>query len=198
MLLRNKKIVLDSCILIYACDSETKESCISFLQQLLKNGNKITYSSFSAFEVIKNRQRRDNEKEYTNLLNNLYRIPIDSPVLSNGATLYFLYEESGRINKKKNLKKDLVDLKDKLTGDLIIGGTVISYENHLLLTANKKDFPEPYWKSVFEYEINKKDESKIKIYLLDPVMEEIKKKLEKEIVSPEDTPSRQNSYGYRG
>ena len=196
--IKYKKIVLDSCILIYACDQETKEECIKFLQQLIKNRNKITYSSFSAFEVLKNRQRRENEKEYTDLLNDIYRIPVDSPTLANAATLHFLYEESGRINKKKNLKENLVDLKDKFTGDLIIGGTVISYDNHLLLTANKKDFPEPYWKSIYEYEIKTANNIKIKIYLLDPVMEEIEKKLEKEIVSPDDAPSRQNSYEYRG
>lgn len=195
--IKDKRIVLDSCILIYACDHETKNSCLSFLKKILKN-NTISCSALSGFEVIKNRQERGNEKEYTKFLNKIYRIPIDTPVLMNAATLHFLYKKSGKISHKKGIGKGLIDLNDKLTGDLIIGGTVISYKNHLLLTADRKDYPKPYWNLVLEDKIITTDYKEIKIFLLEPVMSEILNKIETKLQEPNNWPSSPNIYEYRG
>jgi predicted nucleic acid-binding protein len=105
----NIKIVIDSCVLIYSVDENTKESTKIILERFSKNRNRLTYSSISAFEVLKNRQENQNESDYSELLNNLYRIPIDTPVLNSASTLYFLYKQTNKIQKIK-LKARLIQV----------------------------------------------------------------------------------------
>lgn len=196
--IKNKKIVLDSCIFIYSCDKETEQSCLRLLDKILSN-NHIAYSAISGFEVLKNRQEKNNHKKYTDFLNKIHRIPVDSPVLMNAAVLFYVYKKSlGKIGSVCKTKTGLLDPKNKLTGDLIIGGTVISYENHLLLTANRKDFPEKYWKSVTESEVISNGEEMIEVFLLEPVMNEILKNIDSELQDPRDWPTRESIYQYRG
>lgn len=191
-----KKIVLDTCIILYCVDENTKESCSLLINQIEKNGNRICCSSLSGFELLKNRQEDTNENEYINFINKLPRIPVDTPTLANAATLYYLYRQTNRIQEKK----DSFDPKDKLTGDLIIGGATISYENHLLLTSNKRDFPDEYWYTILVFDLDTKDNAKsIKVYLLEPRMKEITLKLpQNSLQNPENWPTRPNFYDYRG
>jgi hypothetical protein len=109
-----------------------------------------------------------------------------------------LYKKSGRINYKQEAESEMIDSKDKLTGDLIIGGTVISYQNHVLLTANKKDFPAPYWKTTAKHTLTTTKNKEILLYLIEPIMDEINKTLNSMPKEPETWPSRQNNYKYRG
>lgn len=193
----NIKIVLDSCILIYSVDQHTRESTNVILDKFKTNKNRLVYSSVSAFEVLKNRQEQENEAEYSALLNRHYRIPVDTPVLANASTLYFLYKQTNKIQQSKKDSFKL-DPKDKLTGDLIVGGTAISYTNHWLLTSNKKDFPEEYWKTKMTNVITSTDGQKISVYLLEPDMNRVVKNLKD---TPKDTkkwPSQKNIYPYRG
>ncbi len=190
-----KKIVLDTCIIIYYVDENTKESCNSIIKGFEENGNRICCSALSCFEVLKNRQDSENEKEYTNFINQLPKIPVDTPTLANAATLYFLYKQTNRIQEKK----ETFDPKDKLTGDLIIGGATLSHQNHVLLTSNKKDFPDEYWETILEFDLSTKDNDLIKVFLLNPKMGEITSRLPKNsLQKPENWPTRPNLYDYRG
>jgi predicted nucleic acid-binding protein len=191
----NKKIVLDTCMILYYVDEHTKESCKQIVDVLEDNGNRVCCSSLSGFEMLKNRQDYLNEKEYTDFINTLPKIPVDTPTLANAATLYYLYRQTNRIQEKE----DTYDPKDKLTGDLIIAGAALSHENHLLLTSNKKDFPEKYWSNLLEFNLITKNKNLIKVYLLEPEMNNIISGLpENSFHKPENWPTRPNLYDYRG
>jgi predicted nucleic acid-binding protein len=190
-----KKIVLDTCIILYCIDENTKESCGSIIKKFKDNGNRVCCSALSGFEVLKNRQESDNQKEYVDFINQLPRIPVDTPTLANASTLYFLYKQTNRIQEKS----DFYDRKDKLTGDLIIGGATLSHENHFLLTSNKKDFPTEYWEVVSEFNLITKDGNLIKVYLLNPDMKKIISRLPKNsLQNVENWPTKINLYDYRG
>ena len=173
-----------------------KESTKKLLSQFSKN-NIISISAISGFEVIKNVQNLSDHQMYLDYANSLQRIPIDSPVLMNAATLYYAYRESGLFNLRKETNRELLDRKDKLTGDLLIGGTVISYSDHFLLTANRRDFPIKFWKEVEVFEIGDY-EKKIKLFLLDPIIEEIQKIIGNNKTDPATWPFRKSRYEFRG
>jgi hypothetical protein len=140
-------------------------------------------------------------EEYIRLLNSLHRIPIDSPVLMNAASLIFAYKKNGNIGNSTNLSaEELIDYKDRLTGDLLIGGATISHQNHLLLTANKKDFPEPFWEIEEQFEIKKDSGAIIKVFLLKPDTSQLLQSLDNEVklIEPSTQPSKKGFYEYRG
>ena len=189
------KIVLDTCIILYSVDDNTRDSCKSIISKFEENGNRICCSALSCFEVLKNRQDEVNEKDYVTFINKIPRIPVDTPTLANASTLYFLYKKTNRIQEKK----ETFDPKDKLTGDLIIGGSTLSHQNHLLLTSNKKDFPDEFWEIKLEFNIDCKDNNQIKAFLLEPKMNEIISVLPvNSLQKPENWPTRKNLYDYRG
>lgn len=185
-----KKVLIDSCILIYYHDdlysAETQK-----LIDILRKNNEILISDVSGFEVFKNCQEWKNIEKYEELLNTFDSFPVDRPALMNAATLYYLYKKSGNINKQD----ERINPKNKLTGDLIIGGSVLSYQNCLLLTSNKKDFPAPCWKLIAEHIIGEAP-NEIKVYLLEPNMENIKSDVP--VYDPIDWPGRERKYKFRG
>jgi predicted nucleic acid-binding protein len=194
--IKSKKIVVDTNICLYYFGEKTKKSAKKLLDQLSQN-NIISISHISCFEVIKNVQDLSGHYKYLTFINSFQRIPIDSPVIMNAATLYYVYKKCNLFNLTKQPKDQLLDRKDKLTGDLLIGASVLSYSNHLLLTANKKDFPSKFWREVEVFEIGDNEE-KIKVYMLDPIMEEIEKIIGREKVDPGSWPSRKSRYEFRG
>jgi len=188
----DKKIVIDSCVLIYFCEDNDGGKTEELINMLKENNNGIFMSDISGFEVLKNRQDSEKSINYEKLLNSIEGIPVDSPVFMNAATLCYLYKKIRKVTCREG---EEMDPKDKLTGDLIIGGTVLSYENYLLLTSNKKDFPEPYWEVIATGEVGSVE--KIKIYLMRPNIAA----LLSEIQTMEDIkmwPTKKRMHGFRG
>jgi len=185
--IKNRTIVIDSCVLIYFFEDNDEGETRELINDIRRNGNTILMSAISVFEVFKNRQTEEKAKEYENLLNSIDDIPIDSPVVMNASTLYYLYKKNKENNKNRPL-----DPKDKLTGDLIIGGTVLSYENHLLLTANIKDFPSPFWETIATAEIGN---NHIKLYLLQFSYKSIPQEIP--LTDPKDWKTKGRSYFFR-
>lgn len=189
--IKNRKIIVDSCILIYYFEDLDKGETKRLINSFKRNNNTILMSAISVFEVFKNRQTSKEIKKYENLLNSVDDIPIDSPILMNAATLYYLYKKEK--DDKNSIKEKNVDPKDRLTGDLIIGGTVLSYENYLLLTANKKDFPDPFWDTIATTEIGK---NAIKVYLIQFNIQLLPK--ETPLIDPKDWKTKERKYFPRG
>jgi len=164
---KNKNILIDSCILLY-CEAQIfKIEIRELLRILTNNGNKLGISEFSGFEVLKNANEK--YKEYfVKLLNYLQNIPVDKRVLINAIKIFKYYE-----HKKIN------DIKKAQSGDLIISGTCLLLKEPLLLTTNIKDFHKPLWniykKTYIVYELENKFEL-LNIYLLKPNIETLTKK----------------------
>lgn len=193
----DKKIVIDTNICLYYFNEKTGQSTKNLLDNLSQKNNIISISAISCFEIIKNVQNFSDHQKYLDYANSLQRIPLDSPVLMNASSLFYVYQMSGLFNLINQSNEELLDRKDKLTGDLLIGGTVLSYSNHLLLTANRKDFPSKFWSEIEVFEIGDQEE-KIKVYLLNPLIEEIEEVLSAKVVDPANWKSRKSRYEFRG
>lgn len=139
---KNQKILIDSCILIYCGSEKLSESFKQLLRLLTTNNNSLAISELCGFEVLKNCQNKQNIDYYFKLIDYLHNVKINKDILIRAARLYNLYS----FKKEAREHMDKFD-KEKSTGDLIIGSTAIQH-NSLLLTSNLKDFPLPYWEIV--------------------------------------------------
>ncbi len=161
---KNHKILIDSCILIYCGSDKYSERVRGFLHLLDNNKNKLAISEICGFEVLKNCLNKENIDYYLKLINYLDNIKIGRYALMNAAFLHGLYKkDTSNSDREEGAKKE------KMAGDLIIGGTAI-YDGALLLTANIDDFPMPYWKIFAHDHIVYKDGPKFKVlnvYLLE-------------------------------
>lgn len=138
--IRNKTIVIDSCVLIYAGEERYHNKFSNLLKTFSDDGNTLIISTFSRFEVLKNIREEKTTKYYIELLDSLDNISVDGEVLVCAAQLSRLYNQ-GKQSSPHSVENDQKDR----AGDLIIGSTTI-LQRALLLTANKKDFPLGFWK----------------------------------------------------
>jgi len=158
MNVKNKIIVVDSCILLYCEAHPTKLEIRKLLRTLVDNKNRLVISELSGFEVMKN-AKTENRGYFIKLLDYIPSISIDKNILANSVLLYDRYE-SKKINHYKKIS----------AGDYLIGGTTLSIKNSLLLTSNRADFCRPIWK-IYEhqyitYKLGEKQEL-LNFYLLE-------------------------------
>ena len=156
---KNKNILVDSCILLYCETYIFKDQIRKLLRELSNNNNKLGISEFSGFEVLKNAKPKYSSY-FVKLLNHLQNFPVDKKVLLNAVKIFKFYETK-KINNPHKINP----------GDYIVGGTCILLKNPMLLTTNIKDFPKSLWiihrKDKIVYEKGDKFEL-LNIYLLEP------------------------------
>jgi predicted nucleic acid-binding protein len=163
--IKNKQIILDSCVLIYCEGYDFKLEIRNILRKLTDNNNELGISELSVFEVLR-RAKTENKKYFVQLLNYLNNIPVSKGIINNSIILYNTYKHNGFIkgSEKEDGKRDW-------TADLIIGGTALYQKDSLILTANRRDFPEPVWKAVVNFPMIHKLNDRfelINFYLLSP------------------------------
>ncbi|MFA6158929.1 MAG: hypothetical protein WC763_04910 [Candidatus Paceibacterota bacterium] len=134
---KDKKVLIDTNILVYCADSGYGSKAKALLRKLKDNGNALATSEISCFELIKNAIDSGVREYYIRLMNYIDRIPVTSAEMMNGAILYHNYHHVSNGNGS---------FKKIESPDLIISGTVIRERGSLLLTANRVDFPMPFWK----------------------------------------------------
>lgn len=157
--IRDKKILIDTNILVYCNDKGYKMEARKILRLLKDHGNTLATSWASCFELIKNAIDEKVREYCFRLINYIDNIPITPENLINGCSLYHLYHKEWG-EKCKSIE----------SMDLIIAGTIVQERGSLLLTANRKHFAMPFWKLVSQsYIMRKKDEGDelINIYLLE-------------------------------
>ena len=153
--IKNSKILIDTNILIYYSVKRFQDNSRNVLRRLIDGGNQIAISAISGLELLRDEEDTNKRKYYLNLLNFIKNIDVSHAVLQNA---HVLSQEYHKILRGK--KAPLVDL--------ILGGTAIGRDT-LLLTADKKDFCEPIWRTIsHEYvftDVGKKDEVMHNLYL---------------------------------
>lgn len=166
--IKNKKILLDTNILINCGKDEYGDQFRKVLRILTDNNNSLAVSLISGFEIIK---KFTNDKKvidyYIKLLNFIPNIVISHRVLINAALLAnTIYEPQKDDHKKDN--------------DMIVGSTVLT-EQAWLLTCDRGDFCKPYWlteaRKCVQWEDQKDDSQRVlNIFLLSPNLKELEKK----------------------
>ncbi len=126
--IKNKKIIIDTNILINCGDDRYKEDFKKMLK-LLSADNDLGASVISGFEIIKKYHKKETFSYYLKLLNFIKKIPVSVEIAQNAG---FIAKSFGPDKEKKD-------------NDIIIGATVASTKKSLLLTCDRKDFNRPYW-----------------------------------------------------
>jgi len=156
--IKNKSIIIDSCVLLYCEGTNFKLEIRNILRSLVNNNNKLGISELSGFEVLKN-SSSNNIKYFIKLLDYIENIPSNKEVLMNANILYGCYA-----------MKPINDYKNISSVDFIIGGTTI-YMKGLLLTCDKKHFVNQFWRIIINLPVIYKLSNEYKVlnlYLLEP------------------------------
>lgn len=157
-IIKNKKILIDTNVLVYCGVKGFDVDAKKLLRLLKDNGNKLATSEINCFELIKNAIDEKLRSYYISLIDYIDKIAVTTSDLMNACFIYHSYHKSFGGNCKMG------------SMDLVVAGTAIYHKGCLLLTANRKDFPMPFWKLVAQcYIMRKKDEGNelLNIYLLE-------------------------------
>ncbi len=157
--IKNRRILVDTNILVYCGNKDFGHQAKGLLRTLKDNNNALAISHVSYFELIKNAIDQNLRKYYFHLVSYIHNLPIKQDILVSGSTLYHLYSNRG-IKEYKKIE----------SMDLIIAGTVVFHKGALLLTANRRHFPMPFWRNISQGYITYKDGEAyrlINIYLLE-------------------------------
>jgi predicted nucleic acid-binding protein len=134
---QNKRILIDTNVLVYCGDKDWGQETRKLLRNLKDNKNDLATSRLCSFELIKNAIDPTLREYYIKLINYIYQVEVEMQILMNGCVLYHEY-----------FKKFHDDAKKIESMDLAIAGTIIYHKDSLLLTANRKHFPMPFWKTI--------------------------------------------------
>lgn len=156
---RNSNILLDANILIHYATEGFAERSGNILRGLHKNGNLLTISHVTAFELLNCDPKDSRREKYFRFINGVRNHPITQSILQNAAVLS---NECKRLTGSYNRIFPIPDL--------ILGGTILFYPNDTvyLLTTDRNDFFEPLWELIAHQQILKADKENVEaaIYLL--------------------------------
>lgn len=139
---KNREILLDSNILINYASEGFKDRSGNILRTLINNGNKISVSPVSGFEVLRGDNRKETDEKYIKFLKYIPNVKTQDEYFSNAAVLARHYN--------KNCNKKIIPTEDLLIGSIVATHSfgVDSSKKILLLTADRTDFCEPVWLTV--------------------------------------------------
>ncbi len=163
---KDRLILLDSCVLEYLDDEDLRPSIVGCLNNVVKNKNTLALSEYLRFELLRGAFRKV-ETRMMALIDNFQRYQVTEEILIAAAQLETLYKEL-------SVNSGISD------GDKILASTAI-LTNGLILTANLKDFPPPFFKYNFRELIErhqKRYSQPIAIGILEPDFEIIIKNIE--------------------
>lgn len=129
-----QNIILDSNIIQYSVDKSASIVFVPYLSELLQRGFGLAISDITIYELLKGSSIK-NETEMLRILNIFQRYYLTDNVLIASAQLETIYKIEG------------IEAKQVESGDKFIGATAI-LTGSLVLTANSRDFPSPYFQEL--------------------------------------------------
>lgn len=126
-----QNIILDSNIIQYVVDKNSSEALAPYLMDFLDRGFGFAISDITIYELLKGANIK-NEAEMLQVLNVFQRYYLTDNVLVAAAQLETLY------------RMDSIEPKQVESGDKFIAATAV-LTGSLILTANSRDFPSPYF-----------------------------------------------------
>lgn len=151
-------IILDSNIIQYTAQPKSADAFNVYIVDLVSRGFEFAISAITIYELLKGANKKTKEK-MVKLLKQFTKFELPENVLETAAELESVY-------KVENIQPKEIEDADK-----IIGATaLLSYA--LILTANARDFPAPYFKEIerkiITFEEKRERTKTIVIYLLKP------------------------------
>ncbi len=151
-------IILDSNIIQYTAQPKSADAFNAYIADLVSRGFEYAISTITIYELLKGANKRTKEK-VVKLLRQFTKFELPENVLQTAAELESVY------------KIDEIQPKEIDDADKIIGATaLLSYG--LILTANARDFPAPYFKEIerkfITFEEKRERTKTIVVYILRP------------------------------
>jgi predicted nucleic acid-binding protein len=171
MTIQSRNVVLDTNIWSYFFDYPFVEGIV---EELVRNKNNIIIPTVVRYELLKTKGLTPEQCETLNDLtkHTFESIPLCKEIVDNALCIWDADVKTGN-GTKKNTAKDI---------DRFIGATAF-YSNAVLITANQRDFPMPYFDDLDllhqTYECANEGHKQIKvinIHILEPNVEELTKK----------------------
>lgn len=162
---KKRNIVVDTNVVILYSQEGFKTRSKAFLDKLIKNGNILFVSQFTGLELLRDQDPGKVETGYGEFLSEVNNIHVSFSIIKNAILLSKDY-------------RHFLDGKKVSIGDLIIGGSAIHKfktsasqrpKKTLLLTENRKDYPELLWRAVACHPVFSKDKKRVTniFYLLE-------------------------------
>ena len=159
--IKNKTILLDSCVLIAYSTTGFQKRSGNPLRTLYDNKNKLVITPIQAFELLKIELDEKMTQSYLRFLNFFPCLPLKEQYFRNAA---MLNREYFRVKNKKTIPEM----------DLIMGGIMVgkafTADPFYLFTSDREDFCEPLWNSVASFSVPyEKDPNRIEhnFYILE-------------------------------
>jgi predicted nucleic acid-binding protein len=151
--------IIDTNVLDYGFKTKTRESIAEVLSKLSTKYD-LVISEYLRFEIYRGLsiERLAPAKE---LVDSFTSYPVDKRVLDISAALTTCYECDDQTKKIRNAISD---------GDIILAATAFQYK-FVVVTANRADFPAPYFKELSEHKFVSKNRKPFVIYELKPDVE---------------------------
>ncbi len=152
--LNDKKVILDTCTLQYLDDKDLVSQMLNVLAEFHQDN--LSISEYAIYELLRGANKIIESKR-RKVLTQFKRHKIDTIVLSTSALLATLYNENGLGGKTFS------------DGDQILASTAI-LTNSIILTADGRDYPLPFFKEVKRWalEYTKTRKSPCILYALEP------------------------------
>lgn len=144
---KERDILLDTCIFRYLADKQLRPALQRELRDLRKT-NKLAVSQVTHFEIYRRVLTKEEDNFYGRILfaKDLIKLELSYGRVRNAAVL-------GRQCFPARIKSEGFSNEDPdkhIIGDLLVAGTVVENKSAVLMTANRKHFPEPFWEVVGE------------------------------------------------
>ena len=159
-------IIVDSNVIQYTAQPKLADAFNAYIADLVERGFDFAISTITIYELLKGANKKTKEK-MVKLLHQFTKFELPENVLETAAELETVY-------KLENIQpKEIED------ADEMIGATaLLSYG--LILTANARDFPDPYFKEIerkfITFEEKRERTKIIVVYLLKPEAEIIEQR----------------------
>lgn len=165
--IKNRKILLDSNILIHYATEGFIERSGNPLRVLKDNNNELAVAPITGFELLNTTDKEDDRSaklrsKYVDFLNYLDTIQMQVVYFQNAASLSRMYL---KICERKN-----IPVPDLLLGSIVVTHSKNREDAPLFLTTDRDDFCEPLWWTVSHLEVSgdsKRKNKSVHLYLLE-------------------------------
>jgi len=148
--------LIDSNVIDYAFKPVTRLLAVQILDQVADN-YKVVISEYVRFELYRG-LAMSKIPSLKQLLDSFVALPVDRGVLDVAAALSTCYQSDAQT---KDQHKSFSD------GDIIIAATAFRHQS-AIITANRRDFPAPYFNEAAKYTVFDSRKRPISIYELSP------------------------------
>lgn len=169
-MIKEKDILIDSCIINYGSSSKKKDLAIKtseILTDLITRKNSLWISEFSVYEILRgaNETKKYKAQEYLKLFKNIEN---SKERLDRATKLYSAYSKNPKVREILHSISDI---------DIFIGSLIFTDQQPLLLTCDYDDFPRPFFTEKdclrVEYKNNKNRKECLYYYFLQANLESI-------------------------